>query len=147
MKKSMVVLALVLVTGFTSIFAAPKDGINVNVTSSFQRDFNNAKEVKWENGKAFIKATFRLNDQITFAYYSTSGDLLAVSRNILSSQLPINQLVSLNKNYSGYWITDLFEMNAESLTSYYVTVENADVKVVLKSTANGWEIYNKQAKQ
>jgi len=53
----------------------------------------------------------------------------------------------LKKNYSGYWISDLFEVAKNNGTSYYVTLENGDKKVVLTS-ANGsdWSTYKKDRK-
>src|SRR5450432_3865181 len=116
MKKSILIWALLLMTGMSYSFANKTDGINKNVSTSFERDFQNAREVKWDTKKAFLKASFILNGQVTFAYYSQNGDLMAITRNILSSQLPINQLMELNKNYKDYWISELFEMNADNET-------------------------------
>ncbi len=95
----------------------------------------------------FLKATFSLNGQILTAYYFSNGDLQAVVRNITSDQLPINLLTSLRKDYSEYWITDLFEMSSDGKTTYYVTIENSDKKIVLKSDdLSSWEIYSKEKK-
>jgi hypothetical protein len=53
----------------------------------------------------------------------------------------------LKKNYEGYWITDLFEIATDSQTSYYVTLENADHKIVLESVGvQGWQSYKKEKK-
>ena len=75
------------------------------------------------------------------------GDLMAVTRNILSNQLPVNRLVYLSKHFKDYWISDLFEMNSNGETSYYITLENADNRMVLRSVGNGeWELYKKESK-
>jgi hypothetical protein len=75
---------------------------------SFKKDFQQCYEYQLAAGK-HAKATFTLNDQVMIAYYSNeNNELLAVVRNILSQQLPINLFTSLKKEYSGYWITDLF---------------------------------------
>ena len=82
-----------------------------------------------------------------FAYYTQTGDLMAVTRNITSTQLPINLLSSLKKNFGNYWITDLFEVSSSTDASYYATVENADQKVILKSNGtSSWETYKKEKK-
>ena len=139
-------LAAVLMMGF-SVFANGIDnGISQEARDAFKKDFATASNIRWEQKNNFLKATFSLNGQILTAYYFTNGDLQAVVRNISSDQLPINLVTSLHRDYTAFWITDLFEMNTEGVTSYYITVENSDMKYVLKSTANGWEIYNKQAK-
>jgi hypothetical protein len=82
-----------------------------------------------------------------FAFYSQDGDLLAITRNISSDKLPISLLTGLRKSYTEYWITDLFEMVAAGNSTYYVTVQNADMEVVLKSNEFGvWEVYKKSRK-
>lgn len=148
MKKGILSLALMLMIGITSTFAKNYEGVNQRVISSFQREFTNAKDVKWESSKEFAKATFSLNGQIMFAYYSEEGQLLAMTRNIQSSQLPINLLNNLKKDYNSFWITDLFEMASGNETAYYVTLESTDSMVVLKSTDSmNWEVFKKEKKQ
>ena len=148
MKKSILSLALMLMIGLSSTFANNLEGANQKVISSFKKDFANAKDVKWEKSKEYVKASFSLNGQILFAYYSEEGEMLAMTRNILSNQLPINLLSELKKEYSSFWITDLFEMASGNETAYYVTLENAEYVIVLKSTdASNWEQFKKERKQ
>lgn len=147
MKKSILTWVLLLTVGLTSTFANIKENVNEQVISAFKKDFGTAQDVSWEKTKEISKATFKLNDQVMFAYYAEGGNLLAVIRNIVSSQLPINLLSDLKKNYSGYWISDLFEMASDDTTSYYVTVENGDQSIVLKSSGlNSWETFKKDKK-
>jgi hypothetical protein len=147
MKKSILIWAVLLLTTTSFSFANHADEINKSVKTSFKRDFGSPDMVKWESQKEFLVATFSLNGKITYAYYSKSGNLIAVTRNILSTQLPIRQILSLDKNYKGYWITDLFEIDANQETSYFISLENADYKLVLKSDAfEGWSEYKKEKK-
>ncbi len=90
---------------------------------------------------------FTLNDQKLFAYYNAEGEFMAVTRFISSFQLPLNLQTSLKKSYRNYWISDLFEMASNEGTNYYVTFENADTKIVLKSTdGSSWSLYQKSKK-
>lgn len=147
MKKSILTLTLLLTLGLSSLFANTKEGVSEKVINTFKTEFASARDVKWEAGKDFVKATFTMNDQVMFAYYTVDGEQIAVSRNLVSSQLPINLLADMKKNYSDFWITDLFEIAAKSETSYYVTIETADQTIVLKSNgANAWEVYKKEKK-
>ena len=146
MKKRILTMTLLLMTVISYSFANNADDINKSVIASFKKDFADAREIKWENAKAFVKATFTLNEAVIYAYYTYHGDLIAVTRNIQSSQLPITQLVSLKKNYAGYWITDLFEIDSDNETSYYITLENSDYKLILKSNSAGWDVYKKEIK-
>ena len=130
MKKALLILAISF--GVVSASFA-NESINARAEQSFKKEFAQAKDVKWQRSGDMAKATFTLNERVLFAYYSQEGELVAITRNITTDQLPITLLNSLKKNYSDFWITDLFEMVSGGQTSYYITVENADSKVVLKS--------------
>jgi hypothetical protein len=139
--------ALILTMSTTRSFAGPDHGISSQLRTALQKDFNKAELVDYASGKDYTRLTLKTNDMIVFAYYSENGDLLAVTRNIKSTQLPLSLLLDLKKNYTGYWITDLFEMSAGSQSSYYMTLENGDTKVNLKSFNNdGWETIRKDKK-
>jgi hypothetical protein len=147
MKKSILMWAMMLTMGLTSAFANNEETINQRAVSSFKKDFTHAQDVRWQNSKDFVKATFKMNDQVMFAYYSQTGDLMAVTRNIVSGQLPINLLSDLKKNYNAYWISDLFEVSSSSDASYYVTLQDGDSKVILKSNGvSTWELFKKEKK-
>jgi hypothetical protein len=147
MKKRILMMVLLVSTLLTSAFANKTNGVNEKAVSSFRNEFKQAEEVKWEAGKDLAKVTFKLNDQVMVAYYSANGELVALTRNILSNQLPIHLMTSLSKNFEGYWISDLFEVSASENRSYYVTIENADYTLVLKSEdAGAWQLYKKTRK-
>ncbi len=142
MKKKMLILALVLVsiTGFS--FAADVPSINNNVLVSFNREFSSAQDVKWETNKNFIKVSFSMNHMMLFAYYSTNGELLAISRFISPDQLPLQLSTTLKKEYANYWISDLFEIHNDNGTAYYITIENeTQKKVLMSSDSSFWTTY------
>jgi hypothetical protein len=146
MKRTIISLALSLLIGTVS-FANNDETIHQKAEQSFKKEFAQAKDVKWQKTGEMVKATFTLNDRVLFAYYNASGDLVAVTRNITTDQLPITLLTSLRKNYTDYWVTDLFEMVSGGETNYYVTVENADHRIVLKSDDFAtWSSYRKEKK-
>jgi len=146
MKKTIFALALSLVLG-TASFANNDESINERAAQSLKKEFAQAKDVSWQKTGDMLRATFTLNERVLFAYYNQSGDLMAITRNITTDQLPIALQTMLRKNYGGYWVSDLFEMVSGGQTSYYVTVENADQKVVLKSEDFGsWSTYRKEKK-
>lgn len=145
-KKIVLAAALLLTVGVTSSFATPTDGGNDAVTISFRKDFKKAEVIQKEVGKNFTKITFRLNNMVMFAFYNEDGTLLAITRNITSNQLPLQLLMDLKQNYGNYWICDLFEYSGDGNTNYYVTLENADSRVILRSNSTDWEVYDKQVK-
>ena len=148
MKNKILLGVFVLITGISSAFANGSEDVNARIIRSFQKDFVGAQQVQWSTTKEFVRATFTLNEQVVYAYYAPDGKLLGVTRNIVSGQLPINLYTDLKKGYNNYWIADLFEMAANNDNVYYVTLENSDYKIVLKSNGtNGWEVFKKERKQ
>ena len=147
MKKIMLVWALVLTVGIGSSFARPTENVSQQAINAFKKDFASAQDVNWEINKETAKATFSISGQVMFAYYSQAGELLAVTRNIVSTQLPINLMADIKKEYNQYWISDLFEMASNNNTAYYITLQNGDQTVVLKSNGSaGWEVFQKVKK-
>ncbi|NML19772.1 hypothetical protein HHL16_02755 [Pseudoflavitalea sp. G-6-1-2] len=143
MKKAVLMGVFALLIGFSS-FARTGEEVSEQVLQSFNREFAGAQDVNWEISKTMQKATFKLNGQTMFAYYEERGELLALTRNITSSQLPITLLSNLKKSYSEFWITDLFEISSEGNTQYFITIQSADQTVVLKSdNSYGWQTYKK----
>ncbi len=146
-KKALIMMAFVLTASISYSFASPTDGIDGNIKTSFHKDFKNGQLISAEAHKTFTKVTFSMNRSIFFAFYAENGELLAVTRNILSSQLPINLMMSLKNEYKSFWITELFELNGDGQNCYYVSLENADRKMILRSTSdNTWEVYAETAK-
>jgi hypothetical protein len=140
MKKIMITLAMML-TLITVAFAG-EGSVKAEVLQAFKTKFTGAKEVNWSAGKQYAEASFLYNDTWLTAYYNDKAELIGVSHNISSGQLPFFLQNNLKKNYAGYWITDLFELSNQDGFSYYVTVRNADEEVVLESL-NGrtWQVY------
>lgn len=137
-----VVLSLITLSSFSN-----GEKVNDNVLTSFNTSFKNATEVTWSTTAHLYKAKFVYNSQYLTAFYDADGNMIAVTRNISSFQLPICLQTSLKKDYEHFWISDLFEVSREEGTSYYVTLENADTKIILKSSSNSeWTPYQKQRK-
>ena len=148
MKKRILFIAMMIVFGAGTMFANSVEVVNEKVLSSFQKKYGSAKEVKWQKGDQYLKATFVLNEKVYFAYYSEDGEKLALVRNLTTFELPMTLQDELKESYPQYWISDLFEINGKEDAAYYVTVENADAKITLKSIGmSGWMVYKKTDKK
>ena len=131
----------------TKSHASDEVTVSAAVVASFNSSFKNASEVSWKVTNNFYKADFVLNSQYVSAFYDNTGNLVAVTRNINSFQLPMTLQTKLKNAYGSYWISDLFEMSDDQGTSYYVTIENGDTKTTLKSNGTSdWSVYQKQRK-
>ncbi len=147
-KKIALAVALLLTVGISSSFATPTDGRTEVINASFRKDFKKAQLITIEVSKNYTKLTFKMNEMVMFAFYSDNGQLLAVTRNITSNQLPIQLLLKMKKDYANFWITDLFEFNGDGTSTYYMTMENADSSVTLRSNgSDSWEVYDRRIKE
>jgi uncharacterized protein YxeA len=143
MKKMMITLAMIVTIGSMSAFAR-EENVSEKVLIAFSNDFNSVKEVEWTAGSNYYRAAFTFNGNHVFAFYNADGDLLGLTRYISSLDLPMYLQSGLKKSYSDYWISDLFEVANNDGTNYYITLENADSKIVLKATGGSdWKTYKK----
>jgi hypothetical protein len=146
MKKKIITLVAFAILTVTSVFAGNND-ISKNALATFSGSFAKATNVKWNKEDNYYKASFEMNGQSLNALLSEEGEMIAVSRNILSTELPINLQASINKNFSAYWITDLTEYAVGNETKYFITVENADEKTTLENVGTyDWSLLKKIAK-
>jgi len=143
MKKMIVTLAIAVST--LSAFASDEN-VNAKVLEAFKTEFSTASEVQWTVGADYYKATFTYNGKHVFAYYDESGELLGLTRYLSPVDLPLALQNNLKKNYEGYWVSDLFEASKTDGTFYYITLENAETKIILKSSGNSWTSHNKTKK-
>lgn len=144
--KKMVLMLAVLVSTALSAFAMDEE-VSARVLEAFKNEFRTAKEITWSHGEDFYKAEFTFNNQRVNAFYSVEGELMGITRNITSVDLPLNLQANLKKSYSNFWISDLFEVTGSDNTGYYITLENADTKLVLKaSPGDDWNVYKKSKK-
>jgi hypothetical protein len=144
MKKIILTWAVMLTIGLATAFAGAKDGISENAIAAFKNDFAAAKNVSWAQGRNYLKASFSLNNKVMYAFYNYHGDLVAVVHHILSTDLPQDLSEQLKKDYGNFWISDLFELSSDEQHVYYVTLENGDGSVALKSDGkSGWSLYKR----
>lgn len=144
MKKVIMTLAIAVSSLF--VFAADKN-VNENVLNAFNAEFTGATEVNWTETDGVYKAAFVFNNQPISAFFSADGELMGVARNISSLELPTTLQNKLKADYGDFWITALSEIsNNNEDTDYYITMENADAKVILKSNGRKWNLVKKITK-
>jgi hypothetical protein len=140
------IAALLLTVGVGSSFAHDTTNGNDDAHAYFHKDFQQVELLDTKTATDYTRFTFKMNGMILTAYYSNSGELLAVTHNITSTQLPLSLLMQVRHDYGNYWISDLFEFNRNGETNYYITLESADRKITLRSSECNWEVFSKSAK-
>jgi hypothetical protein len=144
MKKLAVLLAVSLLLFTASTYARTTDPtVPESINTEFSRDFSQAKDVKWDIGNQFFKATFDLQGRVVFAFYTDDADLIGIATNLRSDWLPRNLSAQIKKSYANYWITDLFKYKTGNEDGFVITLENSDKVVILKSEdAKEWNVYH-----
>ncbi len=138
----------VLVVSLGAVNANPgSEEVDARVLGAFKKEFATAKDITWTLAVNYYQASFVYNEQHITAYYNTEGELLGVARFISPVDLPLALQADLKKNYQPYWISNLFEAATSEGTTYYITIEDADQSIVLKSdNARDWDQYKKVKK-
>ena len=130
-----------------SVFSVLANDVDAKVLESFKNQFPTATEAEWSTGSDCYKVNFVYNNNYVNAFYSFEGVFLATIRHVSSANLPMMLQTSLKNDYARFWISDLYELAKNEGSSYYVTIENADQKIVWRSS-NGseWTVHRKTGK-
>ncbi|WP_109695193.1 PepSY-like domain-containing protein [Chitinophaga deserti] len=137
MKKIIAILTLVTVF-VTGAFAA--DGVTIDnkkVLEAFKREFATAEDVAWYTTPDKFVAKFTMHARKVTAHYNKEGELLATSRYITDSDLPLNVITRLMKKYPDQKINNIVEYEADGSTTYVITLESETHWTVLRAESNG----------
>ena len=138
MKKLTTVFAVLAIMAGTSAFANSGDKVSKAVQTSFQKGFSGAINVTWEVTDDFYFASFDLNGKKVDAAYNENGELLGYSKKLQLSEIPLNVLQSLKKDFADYTIgNSVTEINYEGQTFYYAAAVGATKILKLKCFSDG----------
>lgn len=137
MKRAMMALAVLLITGFTATTAQDSSVIEHRVLSAFENEFSFAKNIKWNREGENTKVSFTLNDQAFLAWYSPEGELLSVARNILYMQLPLAVIKTFEQYYADAQLAGITEVTRNNETVYYIQSERRGKKYLLQASPSG----------
>jgi hypothetical protein len=141
MKKTILSIVVGLAL-FSTAFAKAPERATDRAIASFMKDFHNASDVIWSANSNYIMAAFEIDNQTQYAYYDYQGNLVGVVHHILSSSLPADLSKDIKKQYSNYWVSELFQVSSEQGDAYYIQLKNADETIVLSTEGTGsWHLY------
>jgi hypothetical protein len=139
MKKLILLMSAALMLSANVLFAsAYETSVNNRIKNTFNESFAGAKEVKWytDDNKTFT-AKFTMSNSKVTAFFNDDGTLLATSRYLGTDQLPLNVTNKLIKKYPGTNIYCVVEYTAGDNTVYFVTLEDAESWIVVKTERSG----------
>ena len=146
MKKLTTIFTALLLFLLSSSFAYDTS-VSAKIQSVFEKDFTACSDVKWTQYEDVYIATFKSHELYLTAAYNDAGELLAVTRYITISQLPLKVYRALQEKYSTYTIDpNVIELTGEQ-TSYFINVENEKFIFQIKVDASGYPTIAKRTKK
>ncbi len=120
-------------------FAKSTSSTNTIAIKQLKAEFKDAANVTWSSTQSNLtEASFEWNGQRLHAFYNAEGTQVAVSREINEDKLPLKAQQTIKNKYEGYKIAEAIEYNGtEEGLSYYVSLENANKKIILNISAEG----------
>ena len=141
-------LAAILLLISASSFAAGPNSNKSKTASDFSSTFSNASNVVWKQTSLYTEASFDYLNQKQHAYYDNDGNFYCLSKETEVAALPVNVLNAIQKKYPQSVATQAIELtNADEVTNYYVSVENAKASLILEVSKTGnVSVFKKKAK-
>jgi hypothetical protein len=136
MKRSIIVFSAILSVITATAFVGTRPGGNP-AEATFQKEFSGATNVKWNEGKDIISASFVLSDSRIVAYFTSQGDLIGTERNVLFNQLPLSVIKEINNRYGNAPIFDIVEYTSGTETSYGMGVDTQTKRLKIKISTEG----------
>lgn len=132
MKKIITILAIMLTTG--AAFAS-NDNVtdNKKAMATFNKEFSGASDVAWYNSEEGTVAKFSLKNSKVTAHFNKAGELLATSRYITDTELPLGIISKLIKRFPNQHIRNVVEYSAEEQTTYVISLESETGWTILKA--------------
>ena len=128
----------------SSVFTVKSDAQNVppSISYEFTSTFPHAGKVNWSSAGKLYKADFLLNEEPRSAFFNNTGDLLALSRYIEFPALPHTLRRALIKQFPDHKIVEMFQIETDMDTDYFVTLERNGISFILKSWQNRkWNLF------
>ena len=147
MNRKTLLVTFLFSISISSLFAADFDEVSKSIMENFQKEFNRAEDIHWTEAGELRKATFRLNGVEMHAYYTENGDKYASAKNVHVTEISEKVMLKIKNQFKNHWITSAFEVEQNGTKTFYVTFENADQKVMVKTNGkNAWTIYDRDSK-
>ncbi|MES2382006.1 MAG: PepSY-like domain-containing protein [Bacteroidota bacterium] len=133
MKKTTIMIAAVLFSTLT--FAQethekdiPAKGVPAKVKEALQKQFPNAKEVKWEKENDKYEAAFDLNKADYSALFDVDGNLIETEVEIKLSELPNGVLAYIKTKYTGQKVKEAAKItDAKGTVTYEAEIKGKDL--------------------
>ncbi len=119
MKKSVIVIALIMVSLVSFAQKTKEQNVPQIVKNTLLQKFPKAKEIKWDKEGKNFEASFDLNNVDNSVLFSQEGKIVETETEIMVSQLPKNALQYLKDNYKNQKVKEAAKIVTEKGTLLY----------------------------
>lgn len=157
MKKNLIVSLLFAISSL-QLWAADSTAVSYSARQGFAKQFPGIIASSWSPVQDYYVASFSINGEKRNAYFASDGELVAESREVYFSNLPLTIQTSLANRFpqqSGYSFVDVdnenglrvIEVNDTELGVYYVVkVKNQNTSLYVKASGYGELVIQRKVK-
>lgn len=128
MKKVFLTLIALAGLSFANAQKVNQKDVPSVVQTSFQKQFPDAKNVKWEKEHGNFEAGFKSNGVETSVVINPSGTLIETEKEIKISELPASATAYMTKTYPKQKIKEAAKItNAKGEVTYEAEIKDKDV--------------------
>jgi hypothetical protein len=142
MKKIIIATAALFLSSF--LFAAEP---TAKVLESFEKAFQNAKDVRWFDHEGFYEVRFTYNEIQSQINYDADGNILKTIRYYKGENLPLSVQAKLNNRFKGKTVFGVTEISQDEKTNYYIVLEDATHWVHINADSYGGMYIKKKFKK
>ncbi|MDR6340215.1 hypothetical protein HNQ91_003280 [Filimonas zeae] len=133
--KKFIIAAITVITLASTAFAADN---NDKATSLFKAAYPGATNVHYKTTGELVSISFVSDSTRMQAFYNTSGEQVAISREISTQSLPLRAQRYITEKFSDYTTKEVIEMDHSTEgTNYYVSLVNGNQKVIAQVSVGG----------
>jgi hypothetical protein len=144
--KKLLFTALIAVSTIASAFASPVEKVSDRIKGSFNSNYPDISNVKWDMTTDYAKATFVIENVTTEAFYSHNGEFIGTSQAISINDLPTGVKRSFAKRYGNYTVKEAIQFEGKEESAYYISAENEKQSVILKAVNGVIEVFRSSNK-
>lgn len=128
MKKTVVLMAAMLVTTFAFAQKVKESEVPETIKSAFQKQHPNAKEVKWEKENGNYEAEFEMGETESSVLYNTDGNLLETEVEITAADLPKKASEYVQAHYKDQKMKEVAKISdAKGIVTYEAEIQGMDL--------------------
>lgn len=128
MKKLILMTVAAIITSLTFAQKTQDKNVPAIIKSAFQKQYPDAKEVKWEKENENYEAEFEVGETDYSVLIDASGNIIETEIEISSDALPANAKEYVSQNHAGQKIKEAAKItDAKGTVTYEVEIKGTDL--------------------